>query len=66
MLTAHPPEGRVLVVHKRGAINGIRIVRWAGSPGVSPTQRAERRVNLAAAAKSLRAGELLQVTNATT
>lgn len=62
-LTAHPSEGRVLVGHKQGAINGIRIVRWSGSPGVTPADRAERRANPAAAAKTLRAGQLLQVTN---
>lgn len=60
-LKAYVPAGRVLVVHKRGAINGIRIVRWAGSPGITTAEKVERRANPAAAAKALRAGQLLQV-----
>lgn len=58
------PAGRVLVVHKQGAINGIRIVRWAGSPGITTAEKVERRTNPAAAAKALRAGQLLQVRRA--
>ena len=60
-LKAYVPAGRVLVVHKQGAINGIRIVRWAGSPGITTAEKVERRANPAAAAKALRAGQLLQV-----
>eukprot|EP00903_Cladosiphon_okamuranus_P015361 g14187.t1 len=59
-LRVHVPAGRVLVVHKQGAINGIRIVRWAGSPGITKAEKVEWRANPAAAAKALRAGQLLQ------
>eukprot|EP00752_Nemacystus_decipiens_P006657 g5985.t1 len=59
-LKAYVPAGRVLVVHKHGAINGIRIIRWAASPGITTAEKVERRANPAAAAKALRAGQLLQ------
>ncbi|CAN0000511.1 unnamed protein product, partial [Scytosiphon promiscuus] len=59
-LKACVAEGRVLVTHKKGAVNGIRIVRWAGSAGITATEKAARRANTAGAAKALRSGELLQ------
>ncbi|CAN0511633.1 unnamed protein product, partial [Ectocarpus sp. 12 AP-2014] len=55
-----PLEGRLQVTHKQGAINGIRIIRWKGSPGLTSAQRAELRIGAPGAARSLRAGEILQ------
>ncbi|CAB1121015.1 unnamed protein product [Ectocarpus sp. CCAP 1310/34] len=55
-----PLEGRLQVTHKQGAINGIRIIRWKGSPGLTSAQRAELRIGAPGAARSLRAGEMLQ------
>lgn len=56
-----PLEGRLQVTHKQGAINGIRIIRWKGSSGLTSAQRSELRVGAPGAARSLRAGEMLQV-----
>ncbi|CAN0210342.1 unnamed protein product, partial [Ectocarpus sp. 12 AP-2014] len=55
-----PLEGRLQVTHKQVAINGIRIIRWKGSPGLTSAQRAELRIGAPGAARSLRAGEMLQ------
>ncbi|CAM9985587.1 unnamed protein product [Ectocarpus fasciculatus] len=55
-----PLEGRLQVTHKQGAINGIRIIRWKRSSGLTSAQRTELRVGAPGAARSLRAGEMLQ------
>ena len=51
---------RVLVTHRRGAVNGIRIIRWAGSPGLASDEKAARQAKTKTASPASAAAKVLK------